>query len=500
MHWFCYNRMRPTKGQVMMGLLHKLIAFLWFGSFAMMAVFLLSSFLNNDAHAAAKINQKRVALVIGVSKYKYVDALANPQNDARLVSAALTRLKFDVIKLTDPTLNDLKTAQLDFLDKLIDADVAVLYYAGHSIQIGGANYIIPIDAKIDSLDVFLRSTFEVAKVVKRMDRLAKTKIIVLDACRDNPFLDRLRILLKTAGDKRHVTRGLAPISSNTGLNPQVREEFSTYGTIIAYAAAPGRTAADGMTSNSPYTTAFLKRVETPGLEVGRMFREVASDVIKTTHGQQKPEYLVRLTNEFYFLRPQPDECDYQAVAPLNQVGLPGIDFDKIKPKKAIASCRKALKKDPDHPRFLHNIGRAYDAATKYKLAVKYYRRSADLDFVPAINNLGVMYINGHGIKQNFHEGIRLQNMARARGNKYARVTLQETDFTTLFKRAEFAAVQKRLAQLGFNPGQPDGLFGEGSKNALIAYQKQNRLATNGMTLETLDHLKLIDIIPHYTLN
>src|SRR5690606_18277956 len=119
------------------------------------------------------------------------------------------------------------------------------------------------------------------------------------------------------------------------------------------------------------------------------------------------EYLVRLTDEVFFSRPQPSGWDYFAVAPYNQVGIPGVEFDAIKPARAIAACEEALTADPEHPRYLHNLGRAYDAAADYVRAVDYYQKSSERGYVPAFSTLGVMNINGQGTKQDFVKGVRL---------------------------------------------------------------------------------------------
>ena len=443
-------------------------------------------------------DQKRVAFVIGVSKYRHVTPLPNPVNDSNDIAAALERLRFEVVHLADPTLEDLQQTQLEFLERLEGADVAVLYYAGHSVQVDGANYLIPVDATLSTVSELDSQTLNIARLVNLMDKFAKTKIIVLDACRDNPFLAKVETALADAGDARSVAQGLASIREPATYK-LAQEDVRTYGTIIAYAAAPGETAADGDGRNSPYTAAFLRHVERPGLEVGQMFREVAANVVEETGGRQKPEYLVKLTNEVYFLRPDLTECDRLAVAPYNQIGLAGVEFDAIDARKAVPACEKAVESKPDHPRLMHNLGRAYDAAGKYEKAVAFYRKAAEADFVPAINNLGVMHVNGQGVEQDFAKGVALLKQAFRRGNRHARIAMQTTDFSVLFETAEFASVQKALKGAGDYTGPLDGDFGSVSKQALAAYQARNKLARKGLTLETLDALGLLGVIPPYSL-
>ncbi|MFT5796912.1 MAG: TPR repeat protein [Candidatus Azotimanducaceae bacterium] len=444
--------------------------------------------------------QKRVALVIGVSAYENAQELQNPRNDAADMSAALSRLGFDVLEVLDPTFNDLRSAELDFVDRLFDADVAVLYYAGHSIQLENANFLIPKDAQFSTTEAFKSQTFELARLANRMDRLAKTKILVLDACRDNPFLEKLQAAADNDGIDAQTGRGLASIGSivdDTNLNIA---EFNTHGTIVSYAAAPGRVALDGNGDNSPYTQALLKRIEEPGLEVGKLFRQVAADVIGTTNGAQKPEYLVKLTDDFYFKNPEPHECDYLAADPLNNVNVSGVEFDLIDTKAAIPACRAALEASPNHARYSHNLARALDTSGQYEASIPHYKVAADQGYIHAINNLGVMYLNGQGVKQDFVIGTALLSQARARGNLQSRVNLQGTDFSVLFKTDEFKQVQLKLAEHGVYSGKIDGDFGTKSKAALQKYSLQNGYVDNGLTLEVLDKLQLLEVIPNFSLN
>ncbi len=445
----------------------------------------------------------RVALVIGNANYQHLEQLKNPTNDARALAAKLKSVGFAVTLLENLDRRGMVWSVSDWLRTTRANQTALIYYAGHGIEVAGRNYLLPVDMPLLNMgeENLIRS-----EAISLDDLLADVNaaparrgIVILDACRNNPYLEVAQAALSKAGDARQVSRGLARIS-DLGQQQIAQVEVKTYGTIIAYAAAPGATAADGKGRNSPYTAALLRHLEKPGLEVGRMFREVAGGVIEETKGVQKPEYLVKLTNEFYFLRPEPNECDRLAVAPFNQVGLPGIEFDAINAKEAIPACLKAVQAASDNPRFLHNAGRAYDAAGDYKNAVAYYRKSAEADFVPAINNYGVMHINGQGVEQDFRKGVALLKRAYKRGNKHARIAMQATDFSVLFEVQEFAKVQRALAATGDYEGVIDGDFGSGSKAALKAYQTRNKLARKGLTLETLDALSLVSIIPKYSVN
>lgn len=443
---------------------------------------------------------KRVALVVGISSYDHAQALRNPGNDAKIIAETLAELQFDVLHIVDPTRDQLVKARDDFVRRLAGADIAFLYYAGHAIQVEGMNYLIPRDATLAASDAIGRELVSLASMVNAMDRGAKTKVVVLDACRDNPFETKLAAAISHEPGERTLGRGLAPVRETKPLEKPEGQGFNTYGSIIAFAAAPGTTATDGDGDNSPYTAALAAELLRPGVEVGQMFRVAAANVVRETNGAQQPEYLVRLTDEVYFSRPQPSDCDYFAVAPYNQVGIPGVEFDAIRPAKAITACTQALHAEPDHPRLLHNLGRAYDAAADYQKAVAYYKRAADLGYTAAISTLGVMHINGQGTAQDFTEGVRLLKLAASRGYRLAKVGLRNQDFMKIFKAEQFKAVQGALKREGYYDGSVDGDFGSGSKAALQEYQAAKGLTGNGGTLETLDSLGLIPIIPNYQLN
>jgi hypothetical protein len=163
------------------------------------------------------------------------------------------------------------------------ADVAMFYYTGHALQFGGINYLVPVDAQLND-EADLRRMVRVDDVIADMQPAKNLRILVLDSCRDNPLAEQLKRSIRTARSAS-IGRGLAKIDSPEGM-------------IIAYATQPGRTADDGDGRNSPYTTAFLKNVETKE-EIGTIFRRISADVYQTTHQAQLPELSLSLIGEFY---------------------------------------------------------------------------------------------------------------------------------------------------------------------------------------------------------
>jgi surface antigen len=235
-----------------------------------------------------QLAERRVALVIGNGAYRHAGALANPRNDAADTAAALKRVGFETIVGLDVDRAGMEDAVIRFARAAREADVAMFYFAGHAMQHGGVNYLMPVDAKLrDEAD--LRRIIRVDEIVADLQQAKNLRILILDACRDNPLAEEFK---RSVGSTRGapVQRGLAKIDSPRGM-------------IVAYATQAGRTAEDGRDRNSPFTSALLKHIETPE-EIGTVFRRITSDVYSTTKQAQLPELSLSLIGEFY-LRGRP---------------------------------------------------------------------------------------------------------------------------------------------------------------------------------------------------
>ena len=224
--------------------------------------------------------------------------LSNPNNDAQDVAAALRSLGFEVLQAIDANKRDMDFSMAKFARLATDSDAALFYYAGHALQYQGRNYLMPIDAEVED-EVSLRyQMIAIDDVRAALDRASGVKVMILDACRNNPVVDSLR--KKMSGETRALggTRGLARIDK-------------TQGTVIAYSTAADEVAADGQGRNSPFTTAFLKRLQEPGLEIEQLFRRVAADVNTATNGKQRPETYVSLLSDYYLN--QTDRIAFEAI-------------------------------------------------------------------------------------------------------------------------------------------------------------------------------------------
>jgi tetratricopeptide (TPR) repeat protein len=216
----------------------------------------------------------RVALVIGNSKYRYANPLPNPANDAADISQILRKLGFDVIEGLNLDRRGMEDKIRAFGRKLeAGADLAVLFYAGHGMQVGGRNYLIPVDAKLERSGDLTLDTIELGQILAQMEAEKRVNLVFLDACRDNPLA---RSFARSLGTRSaSVGAGLAPVQG-------------AIGTMIAYATQPDNVALDGDGRNSPFTTALLKYIATPKLEIGTIMKRVRADVIATTREKQVP--------------------------------------------------------------------------------------------------------------------------------------------------------------------------------------------------------------------
>jgi uncharacterized caspase-like protein len=272
-------------------------------------------------------NGRRVALVIGNAAYTAGSTLKNPVNDARDIATRFQELGFDkVIVVTDADLREMESALNNFAKELRAGSVGVFYYAGHGMQSQGENYLIPVDAQIQSEADIRYESLALGKVLGRMeDTDNQVNIVILDACRDNPF---------SRGWRSSGSQGLV----------EVRAE----GMLIAYATAPGDVAADGKGRNGTFTGALLKGMRTPGQDIVLMMREVRRTVKRETGGQQVPWVSTSLDNNFAFLSPSASDSTKPTPLPSASTSDPKISTsssstvdDSTRQRNQIASFAKS---------------------------------------------------------------------------------------------------------------------------------------------------------------
>jgi uncharacterized caspase-like protein len=246
---------------------------------------------------------KRVALVLGNAAYQNVARLPNPVNDGAMIAATLTQAGFDVVdSRRDLTAMETRRALRDFADFARDADIAVVYYAGHGIEVDGSNYLIPVDAKLERDTDVYDEAFSLDRVLLAIEPAKQLRLVILDACRDNPFAKTMKRTVAS----RAIGQGLAKV------------EPTSPNMLIAYSAKAGSTALDGDSKNSPFTVALARHLTTPGLDVRRAFGFVRDEVLKTTSNRQEPFVYGSLGGDDVPLVPAPKVAAPSAPAPSAQ--------------------------------------------------------------------------------------------------------------------------------------------------------------------------------------
>jgi formylglycine-generating enzyme required for sulfatase activity len=233
--------------------------------------------------------ERRVALVIGNSAYNSAAALRNPRNDAGDMAEALRKFGFEVTLGLDLDQGQFAGTIDKFARTLDGADVALLFYAGHGLQINEKNYLVSVNAQLSNEFLISSETIELDAIVGLMESKVSTNIVFLDACRNNPLAENLKRNLAVMHRTVAVGKGLA------------RMEPTSRDTMIAYAAAPGQEAADGGGRNSPFTAALLKHMPASGVEISVMLKLVAADVRQATRNEQRPQQLSDTSRRFYFV-------------------------------------------------------------------------------------------------------------------------------------------------------------------------------------------------------
>lgn len=239
--------------------------------------------------------ETRIGLVIGNSAYSAGSRLPNAQRDADLIARTLRGLGFNkVTMVSDADSSGMRRALRDFSIEAARADWAVVYYAGHGVELGGTNYLIPVDARLANERDAVFEAVPLDQVLTSIEGARKLRLVILDACRDNPFL---RTMTRTIAS-RSLARGLGRVEPEGGI-------------LVAYAAKAGQLALDGDGENSPFVTSLTKRMSEPGLEINMVFRAVRDDVLALTNKRQEPFVYGSLPNEAFYFTPRTDA----AVAP-----------------------------------------------------------------------------------------------------------------------------------------------------------------------------------------
>jgi len=435
--------------------------------------------------------RRKLALVIGVALYKHSAPLDNTIADMRHVAERIAAAGFEIKQIVDPDLTALREGIAAFLAAARGADIALVYYAGHAVQIDGLNYLLPVEFDGDRKDI-LGQLVGVDEMLKGMASAAKAQVLLLDACRDNPFLDRID---RSLG--RHATdRGLATILMPV-VDPAAtaRPADGVRGLIVGYATQPFDTALDGDKGNGPYAMALHDALHQADEDLNTILVKAARTVLTETKGVQRPEHRVALTGPLYLVsRRRPLECDVLAAEEDNNISVKGVAFDSLDVAAAEKACRTDLQRYPGNPRLKHNLARVLDKAGHDAEAVELYRQAAADGYDWAQNNLAVMLMNGEGTDVDMVEAIVWLKRAYAQGNRQAVVNFTEYDVSDLFREIPRIAVVLQRALRKASPTRSALASGRLDESTLAAVDEMKRHAgirSQGITLELLDRLGIV---------
>lgn len=481
--------------------------------------------------AVAQAGSDRQALVIGMAKYQQEGlALENTVNDAKLIAGSLQGIGFDVTLLVDSPLAELQAKLAEFSFKSETADLALIYFAGHGIEVQGENFLVPVDAKVGSNRDVQAQSVSLKQFLASVDRARKMRIVILDACRNNPFGDGLE---PVAQAEEPATDEATRSSAGGGMAAPSPDR----GTLVAFAARDGAVAFDGNGGNSPFATALADRMKQPGLEISLMFRQVRDMVLKETGNFQEPHTYGSLPGEPFFLagtdgagtqiaaedvqlawaevppgqeeqfKRLADDGDTRSMIALGRMWLNPQDQKRYNPQAAIGQLERAA--NAGEPEAMFELARILELGLGTEKdtarALELYKKAADQNFGDALNNLGFFYARGdYGLPQDVPTAISyferaanvrhreamynyaaminagqvpgkgpadaanyLYDAIRAGSKRVFDLVSQRPD---VFSADTRKALQAKLAEYDFYAGTIDGDFGEGTQKAIrLAY-------------------------------
>ncbi|WP_428649193.1 caspase family protein [Roseibium sp.] len=407
---------------------------------------------------------KRVALVIGNGAYENTIQLPNPANDAQQMATKLRGLGFDVVSGQDQTYGDMRRSVMEFARKAYGAEIAVLFYAGHGMQIAGQNLLIPVDARIEDETSLDFETISVDFIMRQMSKDVKVQMVFLDACRDNPLA---RTLARRMGPSRSgsVGAGLAEIKI---------EETGGEGSVIAFATSPGDVALDGEGSNSPFTSALIRHIDTPNASIQTVMTRVTGDVYEATEKRQRPWVNASLIGEV-FLNKQAQSGKPTEVASLGNTATaapqPTVTTPSTAPSASAATTQSTIAWERE--KLVWETVKASNTVADYKSYLDSYPNGTFAGF--ARNSIKRLESS---------QQVASVNPASAANTTLPNPQLgasgtEETEAALGWNRTKRREVQTRLNLTGNKVGRPDGAFGPKTRAGVTAWQTANGFSGTG---------------------
>ncbi|MBX3569097.1 MAG: caspase family protein [Rhizobiaceae bacterium] len=456
-----------------------------------------------------------MALVVGVADYRGIEPLRNTVRDAQLISERLRQVGFEVSTLRDPDAGQLDQALRDFSFQAEVAEIALLYFAGHGVEVGTRNFVLAADAVISRMEDVPAQGFALDRLLAATATARSLRIVILDSCRDNPF---------------SAVAGVDAFAKSASAQVEQSATASARGTLVVYSTKDGAPALDGDGANSPFAFALAETLGQRGIEIGMVFRRVRDAVLQATRGQQEPYTYGSLSGRPLFLAGggEPDSAGtdrrqaWSAMRPDDEIQLLALaDAGDTRSLVGLAYIRQNPGSRTYDPRqafeYLKRAAQAGNAEAQYELgkafekgigtpqdvqaALHWFNQAADQDFGDAINDLGYLYsFGGGGLPRDRQRGVDLfmraaelgqpealfnaaamidEGRVEGRGSSEAALYLyrairagseevlnQLSTKPDVFSQATRTALQQLLRDNGFYQSAIDGRFGEGTRRGL----------------------------------
>jgi len=425
---------------------------------------------------------KRVALVVGNSAYEHAPKLANPANDATDIAIELKALGFTVVEGVDLTNRGMRDKIREFANELRGAEVGMIYYAGHGLQVNGRNYLAPVDAKLDFESDLDFETIPLEFVQRQMEREVRTVLLFLDACRDNPL-----------------TRSFRAASRSNGAGKGLAEVKSAAGTLIAFSTDPNNVALDGTGRNSPFTKALVRNISRKGVEIQTMMTDVRQQVYEETNEAQTPWINSSLLGRFYFAPDAQSASTDQKVASvdsktetstdssqsssaaLSQVQIEALAWETVKDSTNVEELETFLTEYGSG--FYGKLARLRLRTLKESQATETKAVAAQTEAVKE-EPKAVAETPVKAEEPAKQEQVASLEQPKAEGTR--KIEAPQAD-----PREVALGIQKELVRLSCNPGKPDGIWGKRSQGALDTLRRAAKLELASLepTSDLLQQLK-----------
>lgn len=436
--------------------------------------------------AQAASDEKRVALIIGNGAYVNAPTLANPKNDAEDMAAALKRLGFTVILGIDLDKRAMDRKILEFAGALSGAETGVFHYSGHGLQVAGVNYLVPVDAALESAAALDFEAVRLDLIQRTMEREAKTNILFLDACRNNPLARNLSRALGTRS--ADIGRGLASMESGAD-------------TLISFSTQPGNVALDGAGRNSPYSGPLVKTIGTQGEDVLSMLTGVRNAVMAATGSKQVPWDTNALRAKFYF-NPAP-LASLPPQSPLSEAAQAWAEIKETRDLTVLEAFRKqygasnALFDTLARQRIEEFRSRTEGHIASVGAGIAPNEASDGSDEVKerALWDVTKDSKNPALIEAflgRYPHGRFAADALQVQANlQIAGASSQNSNETPITGSEQIKEAQRRLYELNYDPGPDDGSLGKDTNDAILDYKKAAGLKGDGVLTEgLLRHLRL----------